>query len=261
MGKRLGGAKLALLEVKGISKNFGSLLANDNISFDVKEGSIVGLIGPNGAGKTTLFNCITGIYKANKGTVKFLEHNITNLPPYRVARLGAVRTFQIVHTLKEMSVFDNIMIGAYLRESNSERADKIAEDCLNICYLKEVKNKRAGDLTIGLKKRLELARALATGPKLLMLDECMAGLTSTEVKESVELIKNLKNKGITFLIVEHIMEAIMPIADNIVVLDSGIKIAEDKPEIIIRNEKVIEAYFGQKFSKRLQKKGGENTND
>ena len=251
---------MALLEVKGISKNFGSLIANDDVSFDVKGGSIVGLIGPNGAGKTTLFNCITGIYKASKGTVKFLGHDITNLPPYKVARLGAVRTFQIVHTLKEMSVFDNIMIGAYLREGNSGRAGKIAEECLKICFLSEVKNKRAGDLTIGLKKRLELARALATGPKLLMLDECMAGLTSTEVKESVELIKNLKKKGITFLIVEHIMEAIMPIADNIVVLDSGIKIAEDEPEVIIRDERVIEAYFGQKFSKKLQKKGEANTN-
>lgn len=251
---------MALLEVKGISKNFGSLLANNNVTFKVKRGTIVGLIGPNGAGKTTLFNCITGIYKSSKGSVSFLGHDITNLPPYKVTRLGAVRTFQIVHTLKEMSVFDNIMIGAYLREGNSEKAGKIAEECLKVCFLSEFKNKRAGDLTIGLKKRLELARALATDPKLLMLDECMAGLTSTEVKESVELIKKLKNKGITFLIVEHIMEAIMPIADNIVVLDSGIKIAEGKPEAIIRDERVIEAYFGQKFSKRLQKKGGARVN-
>ncbi|MEA1939043.1 MAG: ABC transporter ATP-binding protein [Candidatus Caldatribacteriota bacterium] len=245
---------MALLEVKGISKKFGSLLANDNVSFDVEEGRIVGLIGPNGAGKTTLFDCITGIYKASKGKIIFSGKNITNLPPYKVTHLGVVRTFQIVHTLKEMSVFDNIMIGAYLREGNSEKAGKIADDCLKACFLLGFKDKRAGDLTIGLKKRLELARALATGPKLLMLDECMAGLTSTEVKESVELIKNLKKRGITFLIVEHIMEAIMPIADKIVVLDGGIKIAENKPDVIIRDERVIEAYFGKKYSKRLQAK-------
>jgi len=244
--------KLALLEVRNVTKKFGSLIANYDISFNIEEGQIIGLIGPNGAGKTTLFNCISGLYKANEGKVLFEGIDITEFPPYRVAKLGAVRTFQIVHPLKDMTVFDNILMGAYLREPNNQKAIEIAENCIKIGYLSEVKNKRAGDITIGLKKRLELARALATGPKLLMLDESMAGLTSTEVKESVELVKNLRDTGITFLIVEHVMEAIMPIADKVVVLDGGIKIAEGKPEEIIKNEQVIEAYFGKKYSKKLQ---------
>lgn len=246
-----------MLEVREVSKKFGSLIANNNISFDVEEGTIVGLIGPNGAGKTTLFNCITGMYKTTAGKISFQGLDITNLPPYKVARLGAVRTFQIVHSLKDMSVFDNILIGAYLREKDTEKAREIADRCLQSCYLSGIKNVRAGDLAIGLQKRLELARALATGPKLLMLDECMAGLTSTEVNESISLIKSLKNSGITFLIVEHIMEAVMPIADKVVVLNGGIKIAEDCPEAIVQNERVIEAYLGQKYSKKFQLKARE----
>lgn len=246
-----------MLEVREVSKKFGSLIANNNISFDVEEGTIVGLIGPNGAGKTTLFNCITGMYKTTAGKISFQGLDITNLPPYKVARLGAVRTFQIVHSLKDMSVFDNILIGAYLREKNTEKAWEMADQCLQSCYLSGVRNARAGDLAIGLQKRLELARALATGPKLLMLDECMAGLTSTEVNESISLIKSLKNSGITFLIVEHIMEAVMPIADKVVVLNGGIKIAEDCPEAIVQNERVIEAYLGQKYSKKFQLKARE----
>ena len=244
--------KLPLLEVRNVTKKFGSLIANHDVSFNIEESQIVGLIGPNGAGKTTLFNCISGLYKVNEGKVLFNGIDITEFPPYRVAKLGAVRTFQIVHPLKDMTVFDNVLIGTYLREPNTEKARQITEKCIEKSYLSEVKNKRAGDLTIGLKKRLELARALATGPKFLMLDESMAGLTSTEVKESVELVKNLRDTGITFLIVEHVMEAIMPIADKVVVLDGGVRIAEGKPEEIIKNEQVIEAYFGKKYSKKLQ---------
>ena len=241
-----------MLKVCEVSKKFGSLVANNKISFDVEEGNIVGLIGPNGAGKTTLFNCITGMYKPTSGRVSFQGLDITNLPPYKVARLGAVRTFQIVHSLKEMPVFDNVLIGAYLREKNTEKAREIAEQCIEVCYLTKIKNNRAGDLAIGLQKRLELARALATNPKLLMLDECMAGLTSTEVNESVNLIKSLREKGITFLIVEHIMEAIMPIADKVVVLNGGVKIAEDSPEAVVLDKRVIEAYLGQKYGKKYQ---------
>jgi len=243
---------LSLLEVHEITKKFGSLVANNKVSFKVEEGNIVGLIGPNGAGKTTLFNCITGIYKPSNGQIIFDGSDITMLSPHKVARLGAVRTFQIVHSLKEMSVFDNVLIGAYLREKNTGKASEIAEQCIDLCYLSKIKNVRAGDLAIGLKKRVELARALATGPKLLMLDECMAGLTSTEVNESVNLIKNLRSKGITFLVVEHIMEAIMPISDKVVVVEGGIKIAEGHPEAIIQNERVIEAYLGKKYSKKFQ---------
>lgn len=243
---------MSLLEVHNVTMKFGSLVANNDISFNVEEGQIVGLIGPNGAGKTTLFNCITGLYQPNEGSIVFNGTDITKLPPYKVARLGAVRTFQIVHPLKEMLVFDNVLVGAYLRERNTEKAGKIATKYIEKCYLSNVLNERVGGLTIGYKKRIELARALATEPKLLMLDESMAGLTSTEIKEFLELIKDLSNSGITLLVVEHVMEAIMPIADKVVVLDGGVKIAEDKPEAIIENKQVIKAYLGERYSKRLK---------
>jgi len=247
---------MALLEVHNVTKKFGSLVANNNISFEVEKEQIVGLIGPNGAGKTTLFNCIAGLYQPSEGNIIFNEVDITKFPPYKVARLGAVRTFQIVHPLRDMTLFDNVLIGAYLREPNTEKARQITEKCIKKCYLSKVKNKYAGDLTIGIKKRLGLACALATGPKLLMLDESMAGLTTTEIKESVELIKNLRKSGITFLIVEHVMEAIMPIADRIVVLNGGVKIAEGQPEEIIKNDQVIEAYLGKKYSKKITEQKG-----
>jgi branched-chain amino acid transport system ATP-binding protein len=157
-----------------------------------------------------------------------------------------------------MTVLENILVGAYLREADPEKALEIAEDCLNTCFLEQFRERPAGGLTIGNKKRLEVARALATRPKLLLLDEAVAGLTSTEVRHMVDLIKGLRESGITILMVEHIMEAIMPIADKIVVLDSGVKIAEDRPQVVVEDENVIKAYFGEKFSKRLKamKDGG-----
>lgn len=243
---------MALLEVKNITMKFGSLVANNDVSFDVEQGSIVGLIGPNGAGKTTLFNCISGYYNPTSGTLIFDGQDVTQFPAFKVARLGAVRTFQVVHPLKEMTVLDNVLVGAFMRERDPEKALEIAERCLELCHLSSFKDRLSGGLPIGHKKRLEMARALATGPKLLMLDEAMAGLTSTEVKESVEIIRELRDEGITLLIVEHIMEAIMPIADKIVVLDGGIKIAEGPPTDVINDEQVITAYLGAKFSERLK---------
>ncbi len=250
---------MALLEVRNLTMKFGSLVANSDVSFDVEQGTIVGLIGPNGAGKTTLFNCVAGFYKPTDGKIRFDGKDITNLPAYRISRLGMARTFQVVRPLKEMTVLENILVGAYLREPDPEKAKSIAEKCMNTCFLGEFRDRPAGGLTIGNKKRLEVARALATGPKLLLLDEAVAGLTSTEVKQMVELIKRLKESGITILMVEHIMEAIMPIADKIVVLDGGVKIAEDRPHVVVEDENVIKAYFGEKFSKRLKamKDGGQ----
>ncbi len=249
---------MALLEVRNLTMKFGSLVANSDVSFDVEQGTIVGLIGPNGAGKTTLFNCVAGYYKPTEGKIRFDGKDITNLPAYRISRLGMARTFQVVRPLKEMTVLENILVGAYLREPDPEKAEAIAENCMNTCFLGQFRDRPAGGLTIGNKKRLEVARALATGPKLLLLDEAVAGLTSTEVKQMVELIKSLKESGITILMVEHIMEAIMPIADRIVVLDGGVKIADDRPQAVVEDENVIKAYFGEKFSKRLKamKDGG-----
>jgi len=247
---------VALIEVRNLTMKFGSLVANDDVSFDIEAGSIVGLIGPNGAGKTTLFNCISGVYRPTAGSVRFDGREISRMAAHQVARLGAVRTFQVVHPLKEMTVLDNVLVGAFLTESKTGPAIKIARRWIEACHLGDLIDKPAGDLTIGGKKRLEMARALATGPKLLMLDEAMAGLTSTEVHSSVGLIKQIRDEGITLLVVEHIMEAIMPIADKMVVLDGGSKIAEGPPERIIDDEKVIAAYFGQKFSQRMKNRQG-----
>ncbi len=169
-----------------------------------------------------------------------------------MARLGLARTFQVVRPLKEMTVYENILVGAYMRYSDTAKANEVAEHCVELCFLGDLRDKLAGGLTIGNKKRLEVARSLATGPKLLLLDESVAGLTSTEVKEMVEVIVRLKEEGVTILMVEHIMEAIMPIADKIVVLASGKKIAEDTPKAVINDPTVITAYFGEKFAKRLK---------
>lgn len=241
-----------ILEVKDLTMKFGSLVANDRVSFSVEQGTIAGLIGPNGAGKTTLFNCVAGLYKPASGSVIFDGRDITGLPSYKIARLGVARTFQIVRPLKEMTVFENILVGAYLRHSDTAKARETAERCMELCFLGGLRDKPSGGMTIGNKKRLEVARALATGPKLLLLDEAVAGLTSTEVKEMVEVILRLKNEGISILMVEHIMEAIMPIADKIIVLNSGVKICEDCPRVVVNNPEVVSAYFGEKFSKRLR---------
>lgn len=243
---------MALLEIRDVTMKFGSLVANRDVTFDVEEASIVGLIGPNGAGKTTLFNCISGYYTPSSGKIHFDGKDISSSSAHEIANLGAVRTFQVVHPLKEMTVLDNTLIGAFLRTSNVKEASDLAMECIKACHLEEMVYRKAGALTIGQKKRLEMARALATRPRILMLDEAMAGLTSTEVRASVELIKSIRDKGVTLLVVEHIMEAIMPIADKVVVLDGGEKIAEGPPKDIINDEKVITAYFGEKFAKRLK---------
>lgn len=248
---------MALLEVRDVTKKFGELVANDRVSFTVEAGAIVGLIGPNGAGKTTLFNCASGLYPVTSGRIFFDGREITGLPSWRIARMGAVRTFQVVRPLKDMTVYDNVLVGAFLHDANTARARAAAEESIRICGLSEFAGKVSGELPIGVKKRLELARALATRPRLLMLDEVMAGLTSTEVKTALELIRAIRKEGITLLIVEHIMEAIMPIADKVVVLDGGLKLAEGPPGEIIHDERVITAYLGEKFSRRMQaKKGG-----
>lgn len=243
---------MALLEISEVTKKFGELVACDRISFSVNAGSIVGLIGPNGAGKTTLFNCISGLFKPTGGRIRFDGTDITGFTSYQIAQRGAVRTFQVVRPLKEMTVFDNILVGAFLKCPDNRSAFERTAECIRLCNLDAVQDKPAGELPIGGKKRLEMARALATGPKLLMLDEVMAGLTSTEIKVAVDIIRRLRDGGITLMIVEHVMEAIMPIADKIVVLDGGIKIAEDTPGRIVDDVRVIEAYLGTKYSQRYR---------
>jgi len=237
---------------------FGSLVANKDVSFSVDQGQIVGLIGPNGSGKTTLFNCVSGLYKPAAGRVIFDGTDVTSMPAYRIARLGLTRTFQIVRPLKEMTVLENVMIGAYLRNPDREAAREEAEKCVRLCFLEEFRDRPAGVMTIGNKKRLEVARVLATSPKLILLDEVVAGLTSTEVREMVSLIVRLREEGRTILMIEHIMEAIMPISDKIVVLSGGCRIAEGRPEEIAADEQVIRAYLGEKYAKRMTRERGYN---
>ncbi len=238
---------MALLEVQKLTKRFGGLVANDHIDLQVNEAEIVGLIGPNGAGKTTLFNCIAGFYPPSGGTVRFKGEDITGLPANEVCLLGIARTFQLVRIFKDMTVMDNVMVGAFNRTNLAARAKKKAWEVLDFCGLSPKKSMLAGGLTIADKKRLEFAKALATEPALLMLDEAMAGLNQTETGEAIELVKKVRQSGITVLLVEHVMEVVMPISNRVVVLDYGKKIAEDAPEKVINNEEVIKAYLGDKY--------------
>ncbi len=238
---------MALLQVNDVTMKFGQLVACDRVTFELNQGEMIGLIGPNGAGKTTLFNCITGFYQPVEGSVYFDGQDITGASPHSICHLGAVRTFQIVETLQEMTVLENVMVGAFVNYPRTGEARDKALETLDLCGLLDEKDTLAANLTIAHCKRLELARALSTEPTLLMLDEAMAGLTLTEVREAVELLSMLRDQGLTMLVVEHVMEAIMPIADRIVVLDNGAVIAIDIPEEIAENERVIKAYLGERY--------------
>ena len=238
---------MPLLEVQGLSKHFGGLVANDRIDLRVDKGEIVGLIGPNGAGKTTLFNCIAGFYPPTAGNVQFKGEDITGLPANEICLRGIARTFQIVRVFKDLSVLDNVMVGAFSRTNSAARAKQKALEVLDFCGLAAKKSLLAGGLTIADKKRLEFTKALATDPSLLMLDEAIAGLNQTETAEAVDLVKKVRESGITVLLVEHVMEVVMPISSRVVVLEYGKKIAEDTPEKVIHNEEVIKAYLGDKY--------------
>ena len=238
--------KSSCLEVNGVTKRFGGLFANDNISFVVEEGEIVSIIGPNGAGKSTLFNCVTGFYHPDSGKISFMGQEITHYRAHRICKMGVARTFQIVQIISDMSVLENVMTGALLRFNKIRPAAEKAEEVLTFTGLIEKKELLATELTIADKKRLEVSMALATRPKLLMLDESMAGLTRVELQGMIDLIKEIGRKGITLVVVEHVMEAVMQISDRVVVLNSGKKIMEGSPQEVVVNEEVIQAYLGEK---------------
>jgi branched-chain amino acid transport system ATP-binding protein len=243
-----------ILVIDKVTKRFGGLTANENISFSIREGEIIGLIGPNGAGKSTLFNCLSCFYNADGGKIFFKGKDITRTNPESVCRMGIGRTFQIVRIFREMTVRENIMIGAFLRNPSRKDAQMKAEGVAEIFRFTDKLSMKAASLTISEQKRLEVARVFATGPEIMLLDEMMAGLNIQEVNESVELVLKLREMGIVLVLVEHVMEGIMPIANRVVVLDYGAKIAEGTPDEVINNEKVIEAYLGHKYAERRKNK-------
>ncbi len=240
------------LVVSGLTKRFGGLIAVNDVSFSLESGEILALIGPNGAGKTTLFNCLTGFHKTDGGSVKFNGTDITNWAPNRICALGISRTFQVVQVLQGMTVLENVLVGAYLRDANTAAAEQNAMGVLDRVGMAKRANDLAVNLTLPEKKRLEVAMSLATKPEVLMLDESMAGLTPTEIGESSKMIRSLRDEGLALIVVEHVMEAIMPIADNVIVLDSGVKIAEGAPTDIVKNPRVISACLGDKYAKRVK---------
>ena len=235
----------AILEIRHVSKLFGGLAANSDVSFDVEQEKILGLIGPNGAGKTTLFNCITGYYPPTRGEVIFKGVRINGLLPDQVCRLGMARTWQKVRPLAKMTVLDNVMVGALLRTHSLRVAREVAMEQLRIVRLDARAGQLAGGLPIGERKKLEVARVMATKPELLLLDEVMGGLNPAESDEIIELILDLKRRGLTQVVIEHDMKAIMRLSDRIVVLNSGEKLAEGAPQEIVTNKDVVTAYLGE----------------
>lgn len=233
-----------MLVVEGLTHRFGGLIALDNVHFTVPEGKIVGLIGPNGAGKTTCFNIIAGNIRPTAGKILYRQQNITGKPPYVINNLGIARTFQVVKPFTGMTVAENILVAASVRHTQAKARSLVAE-ILDLTGLASLAHRSAEELSVGNLKKLEVARALATEPHLLLLDEPMGGLNPKEIDQMVDLLRLLKRRGITILIIEHIMKALMPLADYIVVLNYGKKIAEGTPVEIANNVEVINAYLGE----------------
>lgn len=236
------------LTVSGIGIHFGGLKAVQDLSFSVNKGETLALIGPNGAGKTTCFNLITGYYRSDSGSIRAFGHELVGLRPYDVCARGVARTFQVARPFGDMTVLDNVMTGAILRDRNLKKAREKAREALSTAGLSAKQRFMAKDLTTIDQRRLEVARALATEPRLLLMDEALAGLNPHEIDDAVELVRTLARQGLTIVIVEHVMRAIMALADRIVVLDHGQKIAEGPPKEIATNPEVISAYLGAGYA-------------
>jgi branched-chain amino acid transport system ATP-binding protein len=251
----------AFLQVQDVGMRFGGLQALDGVSFDVERGSVVGLIGPNGSGKTTLMNVISGVFKPTSGSVTFAGTRIADVPTYKVCSLGIARTFQVVKPFANLSVRENVAVGAMYGRSGAKRSTSAAferaQELLDVVGLGRVAERPASDLTIPDRKRLEVAKALALDPDVLLLDEVMAGLNAVEVDEALALLRTVHERGVTLIVVEHLMKAIVSISTTIVVLAEGEKIAEGKPAEVLASPRVIEAYLGSRYAKRQAALRGE----
>jgi len=249
-----------ILVAEHLSQRFGGIQAIDHLSFALKEGAVVALIGPNGAGKTTLVNLLTGVQRPTSGRIRFQGVDVTSQRPYQAARRGLARTFQIVQPFPRMTVLENVAAGALFGGARPSVAEamEVAREQLEFTGLAALADRPASALTLAGRKRLELAKSMAMGPKILMLDEVNAGLNSSEIDGALRLIRQIAERGITILIIEHLMKVVMSLAERVLVLHHGQLIAEGSPTEIIRNSKVVEAYLGQKFAERF---GGEAVND
>ncbi|TET84973.1 MAG: ABC transporter ATP-binding protein [Desulfobacteraceae bacterium] len=239
---------MALLEIHGLIKDFGGLRANDDISITMERGELVGLIGPNGAGKTTLFNCVSGLHPVTSGRVMFDGQDITDLKAHEVARLGLARTFQVYVASGDLNVEENVMVGCFMRTRSPSRARARANEILKDLNLHDVSEFRVSELTVAAQKRVTMATALGSDPKLLLLDEVAAGLNPSEIEEIMADIRHVhEDMGVTVMLIEHVMELVMKVSDRVIVLDSGKKIAEGDPETIVEDPRVIKAYLGERY--------------
>ena len=239
---------MALLEVHNVTKDFGGLRANSDISFSLDKGELVGLIGPNGAGKTTLFNCISGLHQVTSGRILLEGEDITELKAYEVARRGLARTFQVYTASGDLNVAENVMVGCFMRTRSRSQAKTRADEILAFLKLQDVSDYLVSELPVAAQKRVTMATALASNPKMLLLDEVAAGLNPSEIEEILASIKHIHNElGITVMLIEHVMELVMKISDRVIVLDSGQKIAEGNPGVIAKDPVVIKAYLGERY--------------
>jgi branched-chain amino acid transport system ATP-binding protein len=236
-----------ILRAENLTKFFGGLAAVKDVSFDIQEGEILGLIGPNGAGKTTLFNLLSGAFRADGGSVMFAGEPVSELGAPRRCRNGLVRTFQVVKPFGNLTVLQNVMVGSFLRTPDPGLARERALEVMELVGLADCRDQAARSLTVSDRKRLEVARALATQPRLLLLDEVMAGLNPTELVQMLATLKRIRDRGVTLLVIEHIMAAILTVSERILVLHHGEKIAEGAPKAVASDQRVIEAYLGEEY--------------
>lgn len=240
---------MSYFEIKGLMKNFGGLMALNDINLSMEQGEVVGLIGPNGSGKTTLFNCINNFCKPDRGQILFKGKRIDGLPTHKICQMGIARTFQIVKPLKRLTVIDNVMAGAFLHTNDESQARKKSLDVLEFCELSHRKDMLGKDLPIADKKRMEVARALASDPELLLLDETAAGLNLKEIDRVLEIVMKIRQSGITCLVVEHVMKFLMGISDRVMCINFGQEIVTGKPHEVVSHSEVIAAYLGSDYVK------------